>query len=75
MSWSRATRLQAAIARDKLRGGPGLLPEFFPEEGLEKGFGWRMRQAAFDIINGERSSGSDEVNKIVTYSNYIPLLI
>ena len=65
MIWSGPGRLQSALAKDKLTGGPGLLPRLFPEEGLRQGVGWRIRQAAFDVINGERSSGSDDVSNLL----------
>ena len=49
---SGAGRLQSALARDKLTGGPGLL-RLFPEEGLRQGV-----DGAFD----KRSSTSSMVN-------------
>ena len=71
MLWTGAGRLQSALARDKLTGGPGLLPQLFPEEALRQGAGWRIRQAAFDVINGERSNGSDDVSNLhIFYIQY-----
>ena len=59
----RGRRKASAAATDKLRGGPGLVPERSPEDGLDHDVSWRIRNAAMDLVVGARSSVSDEVRE------------
>ena len=61
-----AVRLASLLASDKMKGGPGLVPQIMPREGLDHGPQWRVFQ-----LGANAAAGINNIDTTVTLFLYL----